>query len=277
VRDFEIKFTSVQQIALPQSLQPAPGTCKVLINFNVTGPKSGIDNVQVYAVNAVDTISAGLGDVVDTVDMQIQEYQYTSLVDLQAGAKYTLALCPRSISDTDGTLDDQTEGEYWESVCVSFPFTTRTSQAPPISLTPPVIVSVQAVPKSLHQSNGMRISWISSIYYDAWNVTWMLAGLPVTRAQSPELDFSGASGSYFCPPLITPTRGEKYSIQVEGGQSLIGGGHNWSGWSAPVQVTAIATTNSLRAFLTASGVHGANGIKTFLPAPPVGLRSVMGI
>jgi Tn3 transposase DDE domain len=82
--DFEIKFTGVQQIALPQSLEPAPGTCKVLINFNVTGPKSGIDNVQVYAVNAVDTISAGLGNVVDTVDMQIQEYQYTSLVAILA-------------------------------------------------------------------------------------------------------------------------------------------------------------------------------------------------
>jgi hypothetical protein len=52
--DFTINFKSIKQMTYTSPL------CKVQIVFSVTGPKSGIDLVQVYAVNAFDTQS-GLG------------------------------------------------------------------------------------------------------------------------------------------------------------------------------------------------------------------------
>src|SRR5579884_3992198 len=88
--DFSVDFIGIKQMTYTSP------TCKVEINFQITGPHSGVDLVQVYAVNAADPISNGLGDVVDSVDLSITEHQYTSTVDLPAGSAFTIALCPRS-------------------------------------------------------------------------------------------------------------------------------------------------------------------------------------
>jgi hypothetical protein len=118
----------------------------------------------VYAVNAVDT-NSGLGDLVDTVDLTITEYQYTSQVDLQSGAAYTLALCPRSL--TGGVPDDQTEDEgYWETYCVTYPFTTQADDNPN---NPQLNVHTQ--PATLNNPNQITVGWSSNNYTDG-QVIW---------------------------------------------------------------------------------------------------------
>jgi hypothetical protein len=156
--DFQIRFMSVKQTTYGSP------TCKVLIVFEITGPKSGVDIAQIYAVNAVNTTSNGLGDVVDTIDLTITEFQYSSLVDLQSGAAYTLALCPRS--KTGDVLDDKVEGEYLESFCIFQPFVTELADNPLVQINVD-----SAEPATLLHSNQITISWSSSNYTDG-QVLW---------------------------------------------------------------------------------------------------------
>jgi hypothetical protein len=153
--DFTISFVSIKQMT-----DTSP-TCKVQILFQITGPHTGIDLVQVYAIPAGQTVSNGLGDVVDSVDLTITEFQYNSLVDLPAGTSFTIGLCPRS--KTGDTLDDQTEGEYWEAFCIFQSFTT--------TLTPAIgdpSVGVSSIePFTLNHPNQLTISW-SSADYTGW-------------------------------------------------------------------------------------------------------------
>jgi hypothetical protein len=266
--DFTIRFMTIKQMTFGSP------TCKVQILFEITGPHTGIDIVQIYAVNGGFTEPSDLHDVVDTVDLTIPEFQYSSLVDLQSGAFYTLVLCPRS--KTGNVLDDKVEGEYWETFCIKQSFTTKLAGGGGGGdLPPPRITASKALPKTLHQSNGIEISWESSVSYDAWNVVWNENGNSATQVQSPELDFTGRSGSYTCRPT---TLGVTYFISVEGGKSRLFGGHQWSGWSPPAKVTAGNNLHSLREFLAASGVSGGNGIRSLLPpSNSISLRSVMGI
>jgi hypothetical protein len=188
--DFEISFMSVKQMTFGSP------TCKVQILFQITGPKSGVDLVQVYAVIA-NTPSRGLGDVVDSIDMSINESQYTSLIDLQSGTAYTLALCPRS--KTGDVLDDQVEGQYWETFCIYAPFTT----AAIVSVPTPQINVVSVEPRTIAHQNQITISWQPNDYTDG-QVLWG----PQTSQQQNTYSFNASDSGN------TPSYSGQYSANI---------------------------------------------------------------
>jgi hypothetical protein len=259
--DFEIHFLSVKQTTFTSP------SCKVLINFEVLGPKSQIDLVQVYAVNSTSP-PRGLGDVVDTVEMQITESQYSSLVELQSGAFFTLHLCGRS--ETNGVLDDTIDGVYWETLCVAQPFVTRTVEPPPGMYPPPIITSSDPEPATITQPNSIRISWRSSMNYDKFLIWWTAGQSPLPEPQG-ESDQSGYSGSWTAAPTIP---GVIYAFSVKGGVSALGG-YLYSDWGPTVKVSATHNLTSLRQFLQRSGIDPAGQGVRSLMSSETSLRKFM--
>jgi hypothetical protein len=260
--DFEIYFTEVRQTTTGST------TCRVLITFNVTGPKTGIDQVQVYAVQA-GSQPAGLGNVVDTVDLTITESQYSSAITLPAGTAFTLALCPRTLEN--GTLSDQVEGEYWETFCVYQAFTTYASDNPAT----PFITVQQPIPATLSHANQITISWQSSDYTDG-QVLWG----PVTNPQQTTSSFDATdsgnvpdyTGTYTAniPPNLAGQLIE-FTVQV---RNSFQDAELWF----PSHVLARSAQNytSLRKFLQASNVTPPTGIRQYFKST-ASLRALMQI
>lgn len=261
--DFEITFQSVKQMTYGST------TCKVQILFQVTGPKTGIDLVQVYALNPAPTNPGGLGDVVDTVDLTITESQYNSLIDLQSGAVYTLALCPRS--ETDGSLDDKVEGESWESFCVYQPFVTNVGNN---ALNPQITVDSRE-PATLLHSNQITISWSSSSYTDG-QVLWGPVTSPEQNVYSFKPGHRGLNVDYtgqYTAPIPRNLAGQTILFTVQVRNSF----QDSSLWyPTRVAVQSAHNYNSLRQFLTASNVVLPTGVRQHLRGAG-SLRAIMQI
>lgn len=249
--DFEINFLSIKQ-----TTNTSP-TCKVQINFQVTGPHTSIDLVQVYAVNSVDTAPNGLGDVVDTVDLTITEFQYTSQPDLPAGSAFTIALCPRS--KTGDTLDDQIDGQYWESYCVYQPFTTQ--------LTPGIgapQVSVSSIePATLNHPNEITIAWSGDNYTDG-QVLWGTLKTPRQNVIPFQPTDQGNEPNYngqYTANIPSALQGQILSFTVQVRNSF----NDATLWY-PTTIGVLSARNyrSLRQFLQASGVNFPASIRQIL-------------
>jgi hypothetical protein len=240
VPDFQIRFLSIEQMTFTSP------TCKVLIRFEIDGPKSGVDIVQVYAVNAANAEPSGLGDVVDSVDMTIAEAEYPSVVDLQAGAAYQIHLCPRS--KTGDQLDDQTEGAYWETFCIAQTFVTQAPGQPTQTYPVPVITSFQSDPADISRPNRITVSWTSAQSYDKFLVWWLIHGMNIPQAEG-EIDSGGYSGSWTAQPTQPNVL---YDFSLKGGLSAFWN-FIYSDWSPPLQVRAAGNLTSLRKFITGGG------------------------
>jgi hypothetical protein len=242
--NFTINFTSIKQMTFT-----AP-TCKVEINFHVGGTRTDIDVVQVYALPAGQAYpSAGLGDVVDTVDLgdPNEGPDYPSTPDLPAGTILAIGLCPRS--KTGDTLDDQIDGEYWESFCIFQQFTTTLSVGP----SDPQVSVTSIQPYTLKNPNEITISWSGSDYTDG-QVLWGPLNNPMEYTYSFQATDVGNVPSYqgsnvfAIPPAL---QGKILSFAVE-----VRNQHNdatlWSRTTIGVQ--SARNYHSVRQFLQVNDV-----------------------
>jgi hypothetical protein len=258
---FSTLFTSIKQMTYGSP------TCKVLILFEMRGSWSEADIVQVYAVNAVNTTSNGLGDIVDTVNINITDFQYSSLPDLQSGAAYSLGLCPRS--KTGDVLDDEIEGQPWESFCVFQSFVTKLTDDPAV----PQIKVESAEPATLLHPNQITISWSSSAYTDG-QVLWG----PQTNPQQNVYSFKAVdkgnvpdyTGKYTATiPANLANQVFSFTVQV---RNQFQDARRWFGNT--VKVLSARNYYSLRQFLLANNVplpagirqylHGTNSLRTLM-------------
>jgi hypothetical protein len=250
---FETKFISITQV----TDTPSSATCKVEILFELNGPHSNIDLVQVYAIPAGQTISNGLGNVVDSVDVSIPENQYASVPELPAGSSFTIALCPRS--KTGSTLDDQIDGQYWETFCVFQPFTTTLT----LGIGSPQVSVSSIKPATLNQPNQVAIAYSGNDYTDG-QVLWG----PVNNPRQTEVSFQPAepgnepvyNGTYTAniPPAL---QGQILSFTVQVKNSYT----DDSLWY-PTTIGVLSARNyrSVSQFLQASNVQLPTGIKYLL-------------
>lgn len=258
--DFQIRFMNINQRTYGSP------TCKVLILFEIIGTHGDVDIVQIYAVNAVNTTSNGLGDVVDTIDLTITEFKYTSIVDLQSGAAYTLALCPRS--KTGDVLDDKVAGEYWNSFCIFQPFVTQLADNPRVQ------INVEsAEPATLLHSNQITISWSSSNYTEG-QVLWGPQASPHQNVYSFLPGHKGTDPDYtgkFTATIAANQANQVFSFTVQVRNQL----QDASLWFGnTVTVRSARNYYSLRQFLLANNVplpasvrqylHGTNSLRTLM-------------
>jgi hypothetical protein len=260
--DFQISFLSIKQ------MDDLPPTCNVIISFQVTGPKTGIDLVQVYALNVEDTSPGGTSDIVDSVDMTIPESQYSSSVTLQTGASYNLALCPRT--EDDGVLSDEVEGEPWETFCVINPYTTQSNagtEAPLVSI-------VSNEPATLLHPNQITISWRSYSYTDG-NVLWGPQSEP-RRNTYPFTPIGGNPPSYtgqYTAPIPATLADQALSFTVEVENKFLEPGEFFP---TTVIVRSEKNYTSLRQFLVASNVAFPTSVKQYMHGTK-SLRALMQI
>lgn len=271
---FDIGFLSVSQTTYGSP------TCKVLIQFQITGVKAvqdmeghwtEIDNVQVYAINAANGGPNGLGDLVDTVDMTITDYQYASVVDLQAGAVYTLALCPRSV--TNGTLDDQIADIYWETVCVFESFTTQVDLPQTGKPRPPVITNLQFKPATVKDDASIKVTWEAdaTANYQCFQIRWNEGGHSREQGEVDYDHYPITTGEWTATPVFPR---ERYSFAVNGGVS---GGFqcNYYDWGPVANITAPSNLTSLRQFLSTSGINPVGADIRQLVSPLTSLSRFM--
>lgn len=262
---FETKFISIKQMTHDRS----SATCKVNILFELNGPHSNIDLMQVYAIPAGQTVSNGLGDVVDSVDISIPESQYASVPDLPAGSSFMIALCPRS--KTGDTLDDQIAGQYWETYCVFQPFTTQLT----LGIGDPQVSVSSIQPATLNHPNEVTIAWSGDNYTDG-QVLWgpvrnprqnLVPFQPTDQGNEPNY-----TGKYTAniPPAL---QGQILSFTVQVRNSF----NDATLWY-PTTIGALSAWNyrSVRQFLQASDVQFPTGIKQFLKGGH-SVRAVMQI
>jgi hypothetical protein len=261
--NFAISFISIQQ------MNHTSPTCKVQIQFKLTGPHTDIDLVQVYAIPAGQTVANGLGDVVDTVDLTITEFEYNTLVDVPAGTAFTIALCPRS--KTGDTLDDQIDGAYWEAVCIFQAFTT--------TLTPGIgdpLVTVGAIePLTLNHPNQLTVSWSGTEYTDG-QVLWGPVATPKANVSSFQATDQGNQPSYSGHQTFVipgPLQGKRLSFTVQVRNSFT----DYQRWY-PTTVGVLAPRNyrSIRQFLEASNVRLPTGVRKLVKGAH-SLRALMQI
>jgi hypothetical protein len=247
---FDIRFTYLQQ--------ETPFTANVatlLIEFEVIGIKP--DFVQIYAVNYGESTPAGLGDAVHTVDMSITESQYSDAIQVNAGAIYTIWLCPRTGSKDNP--DDQIDEAYWEGFCVGQTIVTKSVPLPATQRQPPVITSIDAERATMTKPDRITVTWTSQPY-DKFLIWWTQSGAAMDQG---EIDNSQSGGSWTAIPT---TPGARYTFSVKGGVSGgIGGNYLYSDWGPTITATAPHHYSSLRLFLRASGINpGAQGLRSLM-------------
>jgi hypothetical protein len=129
-------------LSIAQTSTTNNGTvANVVIEYNIQGPLTEVDFVQLYAVSAAaaDPSIVSPADFVQDFDVTPPEPSYTKTFQLAAGSIYTIFLCPRTGSQDDP--DDEINGDYWEDSCVFKTFATtapgpsgRETWCPPRSL-----------------------------------------------------------------------------------------------------------------------------------------------
>jgi hypothetical protein len=265
--DFEISFDQIRQTTTGST------TCKVMILFTVLGPKTGIDLVQVYAVQGGAPPGplgpGGSGNVVDTVDLTTTESQYESAITLPAGVAFTLALCPRS--KDNGGLSDQVEGESWETFCVFQAFTTSASDNPAT----PFITVQQPVPATLNHANQITISWESDDYTDGQVIWGPLANPQQTESSFQPVDKGNVpdyTGTYTAD-ITSNLAGQLIAFTVQVRNSF----QDASLWfPSHVVVRSAQNYTSVREFLKASNVALPTGISQYFKGT-MSLRALMQI
>lgn len=183
-------------------------------------------------------------EVKDKVDITITEYQYTSLITLQAGGYYVINACPRTGSED--TPDEWIDDKYWTDYCVWGTIVTKNLSPPLGDLVPPVITSVVPEPETMSQGNRITIVWSSPTQYDKFLMRVTESGVWTGGTQQGEIDITGFSGSW----TVLTYPGNQYTFQVQGGvYAGIFSHYRYSRWGPTVAATAISNLRSLRRYL----------------------------
>jgi hypothetical protein len=246
---------------------------KVQITFTLTGLPPDI--VQVYAQEAgsqpANIVEATL---VGTIDWQTPDPEGITTIDLQAGNAFTIWLCPRN--ETDGSVDDEYDNEYWEVSCVNAgSITTRVPQAPTDQPTKPFIIKIDNEPATLKGEGAITVSWVSSPY-NKFLIWWTVDGQSLAQGEVNAGGSSGSatSGSWTTNQAVSP--GAVYTFAVEGGTSAgLFAGYNWSGWGNTVTVQAVQNLRSLVQFLKHSGINPAGLSVSSIMGGQTSLKKVM--
>jgi hypothetical protein len=259
---FNMSFTSVKQI---DPITPTVATVQVV--FTVSGNQP--DLVQVYAFNAAETESKGLGDVVGTIDLKNGQTSFTSTIRLQAGSYYTIALCPRN--KNGNTLDDTVEGQYWETFCIYYSLITQASTSPEgaTKFPPPTISNVVPTAATITKDCSIIVEWQSTITYDKFLIWWTENGIALGQGEN---DAKGTSGTW----TAAPTRPAcYYTFSVKGGVAREWGKYDYSDWGPQIKIIAPPNGTSLRRYLQASGIDPARQGMRGLMFPQSSLRRFM--
>jgi hypothetical protein len=247
---FDIRFLSLEQ-----ETPFTAGNTKLFVQFEIIGAKP--DFVQIYAVNYGETTPAGLADIAASVDVSDAASIYFREIVVQAGAVYTIWLCPRTGSQDEP--DDQIDGEYWEGLCVGQTIVTKSDSLPDDQRNAPIITGIDAEPATISNPDQITVTWTSQSY-DKFLVWWTKNGEGLAQG---EIGGPRSGGSWTASPTVP---GARYTFAVKGGTyGGIFGNYNFSDWGPTVKATAPPHYSSLRLFLRASRV---------LPLPQ-GLRSLM--
>jgi hypothetical protein len=226
---------------------------QVRILFTLTGLPP--DLVQVYAQQA----GTPPGTLVMSIDWQTPNPEGETTVDLPPGNAFTIWLCPRN--ETDGTLDDDYDGDYWEDSCTNAgSITTQVLQAPTAQPTKPYIVHVDNEPATLKGDGAITVSWVSSAY-NKFLIWWTFDGQALAQGEVDSGGSSGnaTSGSWTTNQAVAP--GGTYTFAVEGGTSQgLFAGYKYSGWGNTITVIAVQNLRSLVRLLNNSGINPA-GLK----------------
>jgi hypothetical protein len=164
---------------------------------------------------------------------------------------------------------------------------------PPPGITPNLlIVSIRPYPNHLEKSGGewqllpagAAVRWTAAIpaFILAYRLNSADTDKPVLTKPITSDTAAAQSGTVTINP---PTPGASYVLNLAGSPTYDpaeSGQEFWSENPAENSIQPIFTTatnsNSLKAFLTASGVTGSNGIKQFFPPmTSISLRTYMGI
>jgi hypothetical protein len=245
----------------------------VQVTFTLTG--GWPDFVQVYAqeagsqpANVVDAILA------TTIDWAPPNPEGLTTFELPGGNAFTIWLCPRN--GTEETLDDDYDGEPWETSCTKVgSITTQVLQSPTDQPTKPYIISYHQEPATLKGDGSITVSWVSSPY-NKFLIWWTLDGQPLAQGEVNAGGSSGSatSGSWTTNQAVSP--GAAYTFAVEGGTSAgLFAGYNWSGWGNTVPVTAMQNLRSLVQFLKHSGINPAGLSVSSIMGGQTSLKKVM--
>ena len=242
-------------------------SAKVQVTFDVLGVIEPDSIVQIYAADR----SGDLSSLVAKTELSMNEhFGYSEILDLQAGSFYAIACCPRTV--TSNVPDDTVDGQYWEGLCLWQEFTTQAAPGPPTDLPAPQITGIRTLPLTLHQKNGIEVSWVSARSYDFFQVRWGYVGMPAVDENQTKTA-GGNQGSFIGEPT---TQGTMYHFSVQGCNSDWLGFSHCSPWSPLTKAHAGPNLRSLRGFLQASGVP-SSPLRSLMGAGGGKLRSLMGV
>ncbi len=245
----------------------------VAITYNIEGPTTEVDFVQLYAVNAAaaDTSSVGASNFVQDFDVTPPQFSYYQQVQLSAATIYTLFLCPRTGSQDNP--DDDFNGEYWEGSCAFTQITTTTSSPTGTgAMVPPKIITVVPQPAKVNQGNSIAIAWATPSVYQKFQIAPTYDGQAIMEGNTTG---SPAPESWILP---NTDPGHVYTFAVQGG--VWNGASNtytWSAYGPSVTVTAVPNLRSLRLFLEYSGVNPAGAVLSSIKPPSDTLRQFMSL
>jgi hypothetical protein len=258
---------SVPQLVL-RGLKQVPPTTDTTATIQISFDLLGIlpDIVQIYAENAAGTDPANLAD---TIDINPTENQYTEDFTLLAGTYYTIYACPRT--KTNGVLDDQIDGEYWETYCVSSAIVTQEPATSGGNLPPPIISKLDPEPATITQGNSITVTWSSSVPYFKIHIGGTENGRAINQQEFDFPDPGSSSGSW----TVSTIPEAHYTFNAQGGSGL--GGDTWSHWGPTVKITASPNLTSLKQILQHSGINIAGQhLRQLMPSASGGsLRKFM--
>ena len=222
-------------------------SANVQVNYELLGIPP--DKVQIYAENAAGTGPANLVDESDVDPNNIGTVTSTD-VQLEAGTYYTIYACPRT--ETDGMLDDQTDGEYWETYCQSGVVVTQVAPTSTKAGSPPIISMLTPEPATIENGNRIVVNWASDSVVYKIQISWSEDGEALPQHEDDFSDAGSIGGSW----TAATDPGALYTFQANGGSGE--GGDTWSGWGPTVKIVASPNVRSLKQFLNNSGIDPVN-------------------
>jgi hypothetical protein len=246
----QLENLSVRQV----STGPAGAQVQAVVHFDILGILP--DKVQIYAVNAA---GAGLGALIDTVDINTPESVYDESISLAAGFYYTVHACPRT--ETNGVLDEKIDDVDWPDYCAAYVIITQATSSGDGKPAPPTISNLDPEPATLQQQNRIAVTWSSSTPCFKVQIGWTENGIEMQQHESNLGDPGQRSGTWVAPTSPKAV----YTFHANGGSGL--GGDTWSGWGPTVRITASPNSTSLSEFLRNSGIDpSGRHIKTLVAA-----------
>jgi hypothetical protein len=239
-----IAVKQVTQVGLESSV------AKARIDFLVLGIPP--DVVQIWAAG----VSDNLGRLVEQVEITPTENDYSALIDLPAGNEFFIHLCPRE--QEKGVLQDEIDGQPWETFCTMTAFTTKASlDATPRPKPPaPRIGLIDPHQPTLTGDARIVVHWTAVTDFDQYHFMWREQPHGFTEI---EIESGGRSGFFTVQPV---SAGRTYSFKVQGCIVHLIGLNDCSPFSEPVDFVMPQYVRSLGQFIKLSLVTLKPGIRS---------------